>query len=279
MDFTVRTTDVRFLGVLGHYLGEYRTEDGPRDILFSADCGVEKELAGGKTARGKKRLYFQAILIFQGNGLEEMAGRLISSARDWTNHQSNEFLRIRAGGVTLDGGTLLMPSPPEPNLATLVALLVSSGAGYVGDEIVNIDPVLRRAHGTGLPLLVSAEDVSLLPGFDAFGSRPRRRRTNQPRTYRPVRLDELQGSTARPTDVRWIVFPAFRPGAVTEIREIGKADALFRFTQAGLNLHIWTDRAFVLMQDLLTSASVVELVIGDVKEAAASLIGSLPRTS
>jgi hypothetical protein len=267
---------VRFLDVLARYLGEYRVEDGPRDILFSADCGVEKELVGGKKVRGKKRLYFQAILIFYGNLLEEMAGRLISGARDWTNSQSNEFLRLRAGGVGLNGGTLLLPSQPEQHLATIVAMLVNRGAGYVGDEIVNIDPVLQRAHGTGLPLLLNSQDVTLLPSLNATPPKPRRRRVEPPRSYWPVRLDDLGGTLADPADVRWIVFPTFRPGQETAFREIGKADALFRITQAGLNLHIWNERAFVLMQGLLRSALVTELVIGDPAEAA-SLLEALPQ--
>src|SRR5262245_34007190 len=276
MEFTVRATDVRFLGVLRRFLGEFRTEDGPRDIMFSADCGVEKELVGGTAVRGKKRLFFQALLIFKGTGMEEMAGRLLSGARSWTNNQSNEFLRVRAGGGTLDGGALLLASHPEPHLATIVSQLVGRGAGYIGDEIVNLDPVMRRAHGTGLPLLVDSEDVSLLPLFDGDAPRPRRRRGRQTRSHWPLLVEDLQGSPASPTEVRWIVFPTFRPGAATELREIGRADALFRFTQAGLNLHIWTDRALVLMQELLESTFVAEAVIGDLSDEAAALLESLP---
>jgi hypothetical protein len=279
MDFSVRTTDVRFLDVLNRYLGDYRVDNGPRDIVFSADCGVEKELAGGKTTRGKNHLYFQAILIHQGNVIEEMAGRLISGVRTWTNHHSNEFLRIRAGGVALDGGAVLLPSQPEPHLATVVALLVSRGARYIGDEIVNIDPVLRRAHGTGLPLLLNPEDLPILPDLDAGRPRPRRARGSKPRSWWPLRLEELHGSSSPPRDVRWIVFPTFRPGAGTQLRELGKADALFRFTQAGLNLHIWTERALALMQQLLRSGFVAELVVGDLSEGVECLLESLPRPS
>jgi hypothetical protein len=275
LEFTVRTTDVRFLDVLRRYLGGFRTEEGPRDIIFSADCGVEKELVGGTAVRGKKRLFFQALLIFKGTGMEEMAGRLLSGARSWTNNQSNEFLRVRAGGVALDAGALLLPSQPEPHLATLVSQLVGRGAGYIGDEIVNLDPVMRRAHGTGLPLLVDAGDVPLLP-IDAAAPRPRRGRTGQTRSHWPLLLEDLHGSPASPTDIRWIVFPTFRPGAATELREIGRADALFRFTQAGLNLHIWRDRALVLMQELLRSTFVAEVVIGDLSDGGASLLESLP---
>lgn len=276
MDFAVRTTDVRFFDVLRRYLGEYLVDEGPEDILFSADCGVVKTLPGGKTTRPKMRLYFQAILIFSGTVIEEMAGRLISGVRDWTNNQSNEFMRVRAGGVVLDGRALLLPSGPEPHLASLVAALVQDGAGYVGDEIVNVDPVLRLAHGTGLPLLLDAQDS---PSFPELGTTPSKpgRGANPPRQRWPVRIEDLNGSVADPAEPAWIVFPTFDPGARTEFRPLGKAEAVFRFAQAGLNPHIWGDRALLLMTELLDGAYTGELVVGDVREGARWLHESLPQ--
>ena len=52
----MRTTDVRFLDVLRRYLGSYRVEEGPEDILFSADCGIEKQVPGGLLAQRKGKL-------------------------------------------------------------------------------------------------------------------------------------------------------------------------------------------------------------------------------
>ena len=276
MDFAVRTTDVRFLDVLRRYLGRYLVDDGPEDIMFSSDCGVAKTLPGGKSTRPKMRLYFQAILIFSGTVMEEMAGRLISGVRDWTNNQSNEFLRVRAGGVVLDGRSLLLPSGPEPRLASLVAALVQAGAGYVGDEIVNLDPVMRRAHGTGLPLLLDALDSRSFPELATSPSKPARG-ANPPRRLWPVRLEDLNGSAADPVEPGWIVFPTFDPGARTEYRPLGKAEAVFRFAQAGLNTHIWEDRALVLMSELLEGAYTGELIVGDVREGARWLLESLPQ--
>jgi hypothetical protein len=277
MDFAVRTTDVRFLEVLRRYLGRYLTEDGPEDILFSCDGGVQKTLPGGKTTKPKRRLYFQAILIYGGTVMEEMAGRLISGVRDWTNNQSNEYLRVRAGGVVLDGRTLLLPSAPEPHLASLVAALVQDGAGYVGDEIVNLDPVLHRVHGTGLPLLLDAQDSASFPELGTSPSRPGRG-PNAPRQLWPVPVEDLGGSIADPAEPGWIVFPRFDPQARTEFRPLGKAEAVFRFAQAGLNTHIWGDRALLLMTELLDGAHTGELIVGDIRDAARWLQGSLPRS-
>jgi hypothetical protein len=279
MEFAVRTTDVRFLDVLRRYLGAFRVEDGPQDILFSADCGVEKQLSGGSRVRGLKRLFFGSLKIFQGRALEEMAARLISGMRDWTNHQSNEFLRIRAGGLVVDGGALVLPTLPSTGLAPLVGLMAKGGTPYVGDEIVNIDPVLHQAHGTGLPLLVDTEFLDHFPELDADVPHRARRREEVPvhaRPRWPVLLEDLGGTPGAPAPIRWIIFPDFQPGAATELQTMGKAASVFRLTEAAMNMHVWTERGFSLMQQLLDEAWLGRGVIGDLEEGAAMLAGELP---
>jgi hypothetical protein len=59
-----------------------------------------------------------------------------------------------------------------------------------------------------------------------------------------------------------------------ELRQVGSAEALFRFTQACLNLHIWGDRALVLMREMLATVRVEEIVVGSVTEAADLLLES-----
>jgi hypothetical protein len=279
MDFAVRTTDVRFLDVLRRFLGAFRVEEGHEDILFSADCGVEKQLSGGSRVRGLKRLFFGSLMIFHGRALEEMGARLISGVRDWTNHQSNEFFRIRAGGLVLDGGALLLPTLPSTRLAPLVGLMAKAGTPYVGDEIVNIDPILHRTHGTGLPLLLDTEFLEHFPELDADVPHRVRRKADMPVQARPrwpVLLEDLGGTPGAPAPIRWIVFPDFQPGAATELQTVGKAEGLFRLTEAAMNMHVWTERGFSLMRQLLDEAWLGRGVIGDLEEGAAMLAGGLP---
>ncbi|HEV8420954.1 MAG TPA: hypothetical protein VGR13_06335 [Actinomycetota bacterium] len=279
MEFAVRSTDLRFLQLLRRLLGRFRVDQGPTEILFSADCGIERGLPGGKVIRGRGRLYFQGLLIFKGGVQEEMAGRLVSGIRDWTNDQSNEFFRVRAGGVTLNGGALLLPSPPESHLPSLVARLVGAGAGYLGDEIINVDPVLLQAHPLPLPLLLDAQDLREFPRLQAGRERPRRRRPSDDvsrRPRRPVLLEEIGGSPAPASPIQWVVFPSFDPDGPTALRPLSPSEALFRLTRASLNLHIWRDRAFVLMQKVLEGTPTAELSVGSVADAAELLTTSLP---
>jgi hypothetical protein len=259
--------------VLRRYLGPHQVDEGPDDILFSADCGIERQVAGRAQVVSLKRLFFGSTLIYRGRSMHELSARLISGIRDWTNSQSNEYFRLRAGAVAIDGGALMLPSAPSADLAALVGLLVrGGGAGYIGDEIANVDPILRRVHGLGLPLLIDGARMPLFPEIVAEPTRPRRRRGGelpvQARPRWPVLLADLDGVAAAPTKIQWIVFPEFMAGEPTRLEPITKAEAVFRLAEAALNVHIWTDRAFPLMKDLLDDNLVGRLVIGDLQQGA-----------
>jgi hypothetical protein len=270
----VRVTDEGFLDELRVFLGDDRVDARESEFRFSADVGVDKTMPGGKVVRGKSRLYVGGLKIYEGTERDEMAGRIISGVRDLATQHSNEFVRIRAGGVVVRDRAVLLPSPAEPHLPALVAATLHLGAGYLGDELVNIDPVLRRAHGTSLPLLLDSDDVGLFP---ELGRTPARRRLSLVRQRddlgartprRPVRADEFSASRSEPLEVGRVVFPSFEPGRATELQEIAKAEAVFRFTQAMMNLHVWGDRAFIVMHDLVTQRPTARLVVGSIPEAA-----------
>lgn len=263
------------------YIGAHRVDEPDASgTLFSADCGETKTMVGGKVVHGISRLYSTGIKIFEGRVKDEMAGRLISGVRDLATQHSNEFVRIRAGGIVVDGRAILLPSPPQAHLPALTGLLVQRGGEYLGDEVVNVDPVLRRAHGIPLPLLVDGFDLPLFPHIER--ERTRRKMKGTPEEIeaktprRPVPVEELGGRRAAPAPIGALVFPFFEEGAETRLEPFGGAPALFRFTQSTLNLHVWTDRAFVLQRDLMESVPTSRLVAGSIPDAADLLWRSAP---
>ena len=281
MNFAVRSTNVGFLELVRGYLGPFRVDGGAEDVLYSADSGQEKALPGGKTVHAISRLYLGGLRIFYGLDKDQMAGRLIGSIRDKITSYEDQYVRLRTGAVTLDEGALIMPSPAEPRLPALVAMLTRSGARYLGDELVHIDPVLRQAHGVSsppLPLLINEPELPFFPELRREPARRRRREREEASTVtrRPVVLKELNAEPAEPAPVRWIAFPYFVPGAITEFQPVARSEALFRFSQALLNFNIWGDRAFILLREMLESASVARLIVGSLPDAAELLRSGNP---
>jgi hypothetical protein len=231
-------------------------------------------LPGGKRLRPTANLYVGGIRIFCGPRWEDMAGRLISGVRDLLTTRSNEFVWLRAAGVVIGGRGLILPSAPNPHLPALAALLARAGAGYLGDEVMKFDPILRQVHGVSLPLLVDVADLGYFP---ELGGRARRilrgavweDTTSDSRTpRRPIPVNSLGGHGASPTHLGRITFPVFAPGEETRLEPIAGADAVFRLMQAVLNAHIWTDRAMILARDLVETVPVNQLIVGAVPDAA-----------
>ena len=274
--FSVRSTDPGLLEVLRRYLGVHlidRPEIGERHYRFSADCGEELKGAGGLRARRVGSLYLNTLRLFRARGFDEMAGRFISSLRDIATFGQDQFVRIRAGAVVAGGSVLVLPAEPEPHLPGLVAHLVRRGAEYLADEVVRIEPVLREVHPLPLPLLLAIEDM---PDFPEIRREPATsRRTEDREGLRQIRYavlpEEVAGSTAGPGVPGRVVFPRFEPGE-TALETIGSADALFAFARAGLNFHVWGERALILGREMLSSVPTATLRVGSMARAADILL-------
>lgn len=252
---------------MDRYLSAYRADESAEEQAFpySADCGTTRTLAGRVNARSVKTLYLGLMKIYRGTSLTQMAGRLIFSMRQEAIGVLDEYVLVRAAALgASDGTSVLIPSRPEPNLPTLAALLVRGGMAYIADEITRVNPVTRRAGGTALPLLV---DPGVLPSEE--GARPLRTAIGDPFSRRrPMLPSEIGGTVSEPLPVARILFPVWEPGAKTRIVELTQADAVFRFVEAALNMHVWETRGIALMRDMVETASVGALVVGSLDEAA-----------
>lgn len=262
-------------------LGEHRATHLAQDeATYSALCGEDKTMPGGKVAYGISRLYLNSLLIFRERSREEMAGRVVGSVRDMVTNASNAFVRVRAVGIEFQGAALLMPSPPEPGLPALAAALVARGGRLLGDEVVAIDPVLRQVHPLPFPLMLDTRDLALFP---ELGRAPARRRTKWPEgdaralvPRRLVKVEELGERAGGPVPIGWIVFPYFGATEGANLEPAGGAAALYRFIESGLNLHIWGDRAFTLFQEALEASPVSNLYLSDPFAAVDLLVETVP---
>jgi hypothetical protein len=136
--------------------------------------------------------------------------------------------------------------------------------------MVKIDPIDHDVYGIDLPLLIDNTDLSLFPQLERTPAKrsSRERFVDAITPRQAVTLEEIGARFAEPSPVRWIIFPEFRPGEETRIEAIGASTALFRFTAAALNLHVWGDRSLILMRQLLEEATIAQIVVGSIPEAA-----------
>lgn len=211
-----------------------------------------------------------------------MAARVVGFARDRATQLTNQYVGVRAGAVTIGDGAILLPTPPEPHMSALVGHMLRPGVGYLGDEQVNLDPILHQVHGLSLPLMIDTEDAPQFADvLEPARSRPARRRELAPEvrgaTIRQALLPTARSAVwAEPTPLAWIVVPQFSPGSETRLEPFGGAQAIFAFTQAVLNLHIWEDRALILIRKLLDSLPVSRLTVGSLPEAAELVVDTAP---
>lgn len=200
-----------------------------------------------------------------------MVGEAVATMRDLVTDVQNEFFRFRAGGIAVDGVAAIFPSLPEPQLATLSAAALRLGAGYLGDEQVNVDPVLRRVHPLALPLLIEPSDIALFPEVSARLIARRRRGSEHP-PRQVVRPEDFDAAPAPPTPLGWVIFPEFQAGAETRLEPVGGSEWAFRMVQACLNLHVWQDRALAFVRDLVDGTAVARLIVGSIPEAAEAVL-------
>jgi hypothetical protein len=278
MEFSIRSTDEAFLELVRGYLGPFRVDEGPDGIPFQVDAGQSKTLPGGKVVRQTANLFAGGVRIYCGPRWEDMAGRLIGGVRDMLTTHANEFVRIRAVGAVVDGKATILPSPPDPHLPALAALLARGGAGYLGDEMVKLDPILRKVHGIPLPILVDVSDLGHFPELKARARKATRIEGDQSEDVdartprRAVPVEQVGGQPSAPAELGRIVFPTFRPGEETRFEEIPASDAVFRLVEAMLNAHVWRERSMLFARDLVETMPVERIVIGSIPEAAELLL-------
>lgn len=276
--FEIRSTDPSFLDQIRPFLAGYRaTEEGLRELatyLFSVIRGEDRRLPGGMITRGLHSVYAQGMRIYHGPDPGAMVGSLLHMMRSLSVDYLDEFVRIRGGSAVVGRGGLLLPTPEDrPEIATLVAMLLTRTAAYLGDEISLLDPVHRRLHPSPFPVLVDVVGASRLPIIGPGA--PRRSKRSEPGRY-AVTPEALGSGRADPAGVAWIVFPSFEPGAPTRLEPAGGSSAVFGLSQACANLDVWEERALELFRGLVEEAAISRLVIGSMEEAAGLLIEGTP---
>jgi hypothetical protein len=175
-----------------------------------------------------------------------------------------EYLLIHAGSVvTPRGDGVLFPGESGSGKTTLVAALIRDGFKFLSDELGVIDPETGLAHpypramnfkDPSLPRFPeppAADDLSLLGGRERY-----------------LRAEEIRpGIQALPTAVRYVIFPRYRDGAVTEVGLLSPAETVKELWANVVNRSPYGSRAVGVLAEMARRARGCRLVSGDVGEA------------
>ncbi len=258
------------------YLGTHRIptpEIGERYYPYSIDSGQVRVLRGGRRTRPVGTVYLYTLKLHRSRSADELIGRMLASIKEVSSLRRDDVLRIRAGAVVRDGSILLLPSAYDPRLPALVALLVRGGLAYLSDELVHVDPVLRRVSAPDLPILIDPRHLASFPGISREVAATRRAKRDGDLRF-AVSADELGGRRAGPGAVGRVVFPRFEAGGPTRLEPISRSEAAFELAKAGLNVHVWGERAILLAEQLMADARIERMHVGRLEDAAELLLSS-----
>jgi len=183
------------------------------------------------------------------------------------------FAALHAGAVLSDGQSVLLPAASGHGKSTLTAALAAAGYGYLTDDFVILTepPIRVRAVPLGVGLKEGSWAV-LADRIPALNQQPIHVRSDGKRIrYLPMSPAARDESVP----VRALVYPQYRPSAVTTYRRIRPADALTRLAAAGYDARL-SGRTVRSLVEWLCAVPSYELVYGDL-DAAVAAIGEITR--
>ncbi len=162
--------------------------------------------------------------------------------------QRHSYLfQIHAGVVSNGQKCLLLPAAPGSGKTTLTAGLTAAGFQYFSDEVALLQEPDLEVRPVPISLSVKSGALEVLaPLFPKL-----RRSANHTRedfetvTYLNPPMTSLSYDWNRTFPAGWIVFPQYSPRATTELRPIGKAEALRRLMQEVLVVGSALDKRIV----------------------------------
>lgn len=185
-------------------------------------------------------------------------------------HQPSTNLILHAAVVERGGCALIMPAVPGSGKSTFCAALAHRGWRLLSDEVA----ILRRTDGRVVPatrpiglknasidvIQQFAPEAVLGPGWPGTAKGTVAHCLPSEESIRRA------GEAAQP---RWLMFPAYRHGAETELTPISKPRALVHAAADSFNYSVLGTEGFTALSRLVDACDCYELTYGDLEDAVA----------
>jgi hypothetical protein len=194
---------------------------------------------------------------------------MLEWAINWcTFTRPNQYLLLHAAVVERGATALLISGQPGAGKSTLTAALALRGWRLFSDEVAAIVPGSRHVLPLPRPLSLKNDSIDLIRRFSkeaAIGPSTPGTRKGTVAHMRPPH--ESVARADEPATPRWVVFPRFRAGASTEVRQISRAEALLRLGGESFNYSLLGTTGFETLADVVDDCLCFELTYGDLHES------------
>jgi Coenzyme PQQ synthesis protein D (PqqD) len=183
--------------------------------------------------------------------------------------QAECVIGVHSAAVEINGRCILMPALEGSGKSTLTAALVSAGCRYLADDLVPLTaaPVRMRPVPVAIGLKEGAWSV-LAADLPAIATLSSHRRVDEKLVRYFVPHNKKSYLEFEPRPVHALVFPKYAKDTAIIFRQISRAEALFRITEAGYDAHSGlTLDVMVQLIDWIATIPCFELSFSHLEEA------------
>ena len=182
------------------------------------------------------------------------------------------FLLLHSVVVERGGWAMLLPGPPGAGKSTLCAALALRGWRLLSDEIATFRPPAIDLIPVPRPIGLKEESIEVIRRFEPSAvigpACPGTHKGTVAHVRPPADSIRRCQETARP---RWIVFPAYTPGAEVALVPTGKAQTFVHVADDAFNFSLLGRLGFEMLSAVVDACDCYELTYGDLAEAVAAL--------
>ena len=198
---------------------------------------------------------------------------MLESAMNWCIAKDVlRYLTFHSAAVARDGRAMMLAGASGSGKSTLCAALAHSGWRLLSDELV----LLRHDDGVIVanprPISLKNEAIGLISELapDAHVGPPHHGTAKGTIAFLRAPSTALQ-QVKVPARPELIIAPSFRPGASTELHEMGKAEGFMWLVENSVNYFSTMERGFDSLSALVDRCPVYRVFYSDLPEAVAAL--------
>lgn len=190
-------------------------------------------------------------------------------ANQLVSTESTRLLQVHASAVVIDGSAVVLPAVMNSGKSTLAAALVASGAGYLTDEAVALDPDTGSILPYPKAITLDPGSWPLFPDLEPPVQRSLPQLAHakwyvDPASIRP-------GASAPPTAPSALVFPTYDPTRAGALEPLNPVDAAAELARHCFNLRALGRAGVDLVARLATTLPAATLSVRDLDQGVAAV--------